>query len=189
MVSCCSHTLTESAYAPALATSGSYVVDETDSATFDPSKPALAFAQGGTSGVLFADKGSLQVTRQADATNARVLLLHLGNAVGDQADVLAAAQTAPTLALRKGSAVTVSGQPKVGKTLTAQHGSWDGKKVSYAYQWLRDGEAVAGATGKKYTLGTADAGHRFQVQVTASATGYQDGTATSKATAKVAPRR
>ncbi len=76
--------LTESAYAPALATSGSYVVDETDSATYDPSKPALTFAQGTTTGVLFADQGSLQVTRPADVTNARILLLHLGNAVGDQ---------------------------------------------------------------------------------------------------------
>ncbi len=181
--------LTESAYAPALATSGSYVVDETDSATYDPSKPALTFAQGTTTGVLFADQGSLQVTRPADVTNARILLLHLGNAVGDQADTLAAAQTAPTLALRKGSAVTISGDPKVGKTLRAQHGSWDGKKVTYSYQWLRDGVAVKGATGERYSLGTTDQGHRFQVQVTAKAKGYQDGSATSKSTAKVAPRR
>ncbi|MCM3503499.1 S8 family serine peptidase [Curtobacterium sp. ODYSSEY 48 V2] len=181
--------LTESAYAPALATSGSNVVDETDPATYDPSAPALTFAQGTPTGVLYADKGALQVTRQADATNARVLLLHLGNAVGDQADVLQAAQTAPTLTLREGSAVTISGTPKVGKTLKAKPGSWDGKKVSYSYQWLRDGVAVQGATDQRYTLGTTDAGHRFSVEVTAKATGYQDGSATSAETAKVAPRK
>ncbi len=139
--------------------------------------------------MLYADKGALQVTRQADATNARVLLLHLGNAVGDQADVLQAAQTAPTLTLREGSAVTISGTPKVGKTLKAKPGSWDGKKVSYSYQWLRDGVAVQGATDQRYTLGTTDAGHRFSVEVTAKATGYQDGSATSAETAKVAPRK
>ncbi|WFR68127.1 S8 family serine peptidase [Curtobacterium flaccumfaciens] len=134
--------LTESAYAPALATSGSSVVDETADATYDPTKPALTFAQGTSTGVLFADSGSLQVTRGAGVANAKALLLHLGNAVGDQADTVSAVQTAPTLALRKGSAVTVSGAAKVGKKLTAHHGSWGGAGVRYSYQWLRDGAAV-----------------------------------------------
>jgi subtilisin family serine protease len=180
--------LSESAYAPALATSGSYVVDETAEATYDPSAPALTFAQGTTTGVLFADTGALQVTRATGVQNARVLLLHLGNAVGDQADTVSATVAAPVLALRKGSAVTVSGNPTVGKRLTAHHGSWDAKGVTYAYQWLRDGAAVSGATKPTYTLGTSDAGHRLQVQVTAKATGYQNGSATSKPTAKVARR-
>lgn len=180
--------LTESAYAPALATSGSYVVDETADATYDPTKPALTFAQGTSTGVLFADSGSLQVTRGAGVTNATALLLHLGNAVGDQADTVAATVAAPVVTLRKGSSVTVSGNPKVGKKLTAHHGSWDAKGVTYSYQWLRDGAAVRGATKQQYTLGTSDAGHRMQVQVTAKAKGYQDGSATSKPTAKVTRR-
>ncbi|WP_420369776.1 S8 family serine peptidase [Curtobacterium sp. L1-20] len=180
--------LTESAYAPALATSGSYVVDETAEATYDPTKPAVTFAQGSTTGVLFADRGSLQVTRGAGVADARILLLHLGNAVGDQADTVSATVAAPVVTLRKGSAVTVSGNPTVGKKLTAHHGSWDAKGVTYSYQWLRDGAAVSGATNQKYTLGTSDAGHRMQVQVTAKAKGYQDGSATSKPTAKVARR-
>lgn len=180
--------LTESPYAPALATSGSYVVDETATVTYDPTKPALTFAQGTSTGVLFADEGSLQVTRGSGVANARVLLLHLGNAVGDQVDTLSATVAAPVVTLRKGSAVTISGNPTVGKKLAAQHGSWDAKGVTYSYQWLRDGVAVSGATGQKYTLGTADAGHRMTVTVTAKATGYQDGSATSKPTAKVARR-
>jgi subtilisin family serine protease len=180
--------LTESAYAPALATSGSYVVDETAEATYDPTKPAVTFAQGSTTGVLFADRGSLQVTRGAGVADARILLLHLGNAVGDQADTVSATVAAPVVTLRKGSAVTVSGNPTVGKKLTAHHGSWDAKGVTYSYQWLRDGAAVSGATNQKYTLGTSDAGHRMQVQVTAKAKGYQAGSATSKPTAKVARR-
>lgn len=180
--------LTESAYAPALATSGSYVVDETATATYDPSAPALTFAQGSASGVLFADSGALRVTRAAGATNARILLLHLGNAVGDQADTVSTTVAAPVVTLRQGSAVTVSGNPTVGKRLLAHHGSWDAKGVTYSYQWLRDGVAVAGATKQTYTLGTSDAGHRLQVQVTAKAKGYQDGSATSKPTAKVARR-
>jgi subtilisin family serine protease len=180
--------LTESAYAPALATSGSYVVDETAEATYDPTKPALTFSQGKATGVLFADSGSLQVTRGSGVANAKVLLLHLGNAVGDQADTVSATVAAPVVTLRKGSAVTVSGNPTVGKKLTAHHGSWDAKGVRYSYQWLRDGAAVPGATKQTYSLGSSDAGHRFQVQVTATAKGYQDGSATSKPTAKVTRR-
>ncbi|WP_439693693.1 S8 family serine peptidase [Curtobacterium sp. SP.BCo] len=180
--------VTESAYAPALATSGSYVVDETAEATYDPSKPALTFAQGAATGVLFADRGSLQVTRGADVTNARVLLLHLGNAVGDQAQTVSAVQVAPTLHLVRGSAVTIDGKATVGSKLKARHGTWDGKKVSYSYQWLRDGAVVKGATGTTFKLGTSDVGHRYSVQVVAKAKGYQDGTATSKQTAKVTRR-
>jgi len=180
--------LTESAYAPALATSGSYVVDETAEATYDPTKPALTFAQGTSTGVLFADSGSLQVTRGTGVANAKVLLLHLGNAVGDQADTVSATVAAPVVSLRKGSAVTVSGNPTVGKKLTAHHGSWDATGVRYSYQWLRDGAAVQGATKQTYTLGSSDAGHRLQVQVTATAKGHQDGSATSKPTAKVSHR-
>jgi hypothetical protein len=180
--------LSESAYAPALATSGSYVVDDTATATFDPSAPALTFTQGGATGVLFADRGSIQVTRSAAANGARVLLLHLHNAVGDQADVVSttvAAPATPTLSLKDGSAVTVTGALRVGKRLTAHHGTWDARGVRYAYQWLRDGQAVRGATGSTYTLTSADRGHTFQVRVTASAAGHRDGTATSAPTAEV----
>lgn len=172
--------LTESAYAPALATSGSYVVDDTKSATFDPSAPALSFG-----GVLFPDSGSIPVTRSAGTSSASVLLLHLHNAVGDQVDTVSATVAAPKLALREGSAVTVSGTPKVGKKLTAGPGDWNARGVKFSYQWLRDGSVVEGATTKKIKLGTSDVGHTFQVRVTATAKGYQDGTATSASTAKV----
>lgn len=177
--------LTESAYAPALATSGSYVVDETKAATFDPSAPALTFAQGRTTGVLFADRGSLRVTRGTGVANAKVLLLHLGNAVGDQAQTVSATVTLPQLSLVKGSSVSVSGTAKAGKTLTAKHGKWNAVGVRYSYQWLRDGKVVRNATGETYRLGSADVGHRLSVTVVAKASGYQDGKATSAPTAKV----
>jgi len=179
--------LTESAYAPAIATDASSVVDETKTVTFDVSKPALTFSQGGTSGVLFADAGNLTVTRASGVTSAKVLALHLGNAAGSQADVSTIKVTPPTLALKKGSAVTISGTAKVGATLTAKPGTW-AAKATYKYQWLRDGKAITTATGSKYTLTSSAAGHRFSVKVTAHASGYKDGTATSRSTAKVARR-
>ncbi|MFJ2977307.1 S8 family serine peptidase [Curtobacterium sp. NPDC087082] len=179
---------TESAYAPGAATSGSSVVDVTSMAKFNLAKPTLTFAQGGQGGTLFADKGTLQVTRGAGVASARILLLHLGNAVGSQAQSAAATWVAPALTLVKGSAVSISGKPTVGTKLKANHGTWNGSGVTYSYQWLRDGKAVKSATSSSYKLGTSDAGHTFSVKVVATAKGYQDGTSTSKSTAKVARR-
>ncbi|WNY35438.1 S8 family serine peptidase [Curtobacterium flaccumfaciens] len=180
--------LTESAYAPGAATSGSSVVDETKPVTFDPTKPKLSFSQDGATGVLFADADSLTVTRASGVTKATVLLLHLDNAAGKQADTSTINVVPPKLALAKGSKVTVSGTAKVGSTLTAKHGTWSTTKATYKYQWLRDGKVVKSATGSKVTLGSSDLGHRISVRVTAHASGYEGGTAKSGATAKVTRR-
>jgi hypothetical protein len=178
--------VTESVYAPAFPTSGSQVVDETKTTTFDPYAPALSFTQGGKPGTVFADTGSIDVSRAATTTTTPdVLLLHLHNAANDQADVLSADVVTPKVTLTDGSAVTVTGSPVVGKRLTAHHGSWDARGVTYQFQWLRDGRAVRGATGQTYTAANADRGHTLAVTVTASAKGYAPGTATSKPTAVV----
>ncbi|WP_439690103.1 S8 family serine peptidase [Curtobacterium sp. SP.BCp] len=177
--------VTESAYATGV--TGSSVVDETPAVTFDLGKPALTFAQSGKGGTLFADKGSLQVTRAGGVTDAKVLLLHLGNAVGDQAQTVAT-KVVPKLSLKKGSAVTISGAAKVGKTLTAKHGTWNASGVTYSYQWSRDGKPVRNATGSTYKAGSADVGKKLTVTVVAKAKGYVDGSSTSKPTAKVAKK-
>jgi len=55
---------------------------------------------------------------------------------------------------------------------------------TFSYQWLRDGVAIAGATGTSYTLGDADVGTQISVQVT-----YTDGygTVESVTSAQTAP--
>ncbi len=178
------HVETESLYATGV--SGSSVVDSLPVTTFDLGKPALTFAQSGQGGTLFADAGSLQVTRSSSATNEKVLLLHLGNAVGSQAQSIAP-KVVTKLALKAGSSVSVSGTAKVGKTLTAVHGEWDAgtAKVTYAYQWYRDGKAISKATGATYTVTSADLGKRLKAKVVAKASGYLDGQAVTKETAKV----
>lgn len=178
--------VTESVYAPGAATTGSSVVDQTSTVRFNLAKPQLTFAQGGQGGVLFADQGSLQVTRGTGVASARALLLHLDNAVGSQAQSVTAAIAPPHLSLVKGSGVSISGKAKVGQKLKANHGKWNGTGVTYRYQWYRDGRAIPKATGSSYKLGTSDRGGRLTVKVVASAKGYQDGSATSKPTAKVA---
>ena len=59
----------------------------------------------------------------------------------------------------------ISGTTTVGQTLTATAGSW-GSRVETGYQWYRDGAAIAGATGYRYTLQPADALKPVTVAVT-----------------------
>ncbi|WP_182525364.1 family 43 glycosylhydrolase [Nocardioides dongkuii] len=79
----------------------------------------------------------------------------------------------------------VTGTAVVGHRLTATAGTWDRDDVTVGYQWLRDGDVVPGATGRRYRLGAADVGARIAVRVTATAEGATPGTAVSARTARV----
>lgn len=86
------------------------------------------------------------------------------------------------------SAPAVSGIPELGRTLTATTGAWNQAGLTYAYQWLRDGQGIAGQTGTTLELTKADIGTRISVQVTATTgTGgsAKSGSATSTPTATV----
>ncbi|MFD7074581.1 carboxypeptidase regulatory-like domain-containing protein [Nocardioides sp. NPDC059952] len=75
------------------------------------------------------------------------------------------------------------GRSYVGDTLTATTGEWIDDDITYAFQWLRDGEPIDGATEATYVAAEADANHNVQVRVTASKDGYLDGVAESDAVA------
>ena len=77
----------------------------------------------------------------------------------------------------------ISGQAKVGRTLTATGGTWSVLSPTLAYQWNRDGAPIANATGSTYVVTGADAGADLTVTVTASKSGFGDGSATSALTA------
>jgi Zn-dependent metalloprotease len=86
-------------------------------------------------------------------------------------------------------APTISGKAVVGKKLKANTGSWNPADVSFAYQWLRNGNPIAGATGSKYKLKNADKGKRIAVRVTGSKPGFTAASATSPPTKKVKKKR
>lgn len=69
--------------------------------------------------------------------------------------------------------------PKVGVKLTATPGTWSQNGVSVAYQWLRNGVDISGATAAKYTPVAADSGKMLSVMVTASKANYTDAVAIS----------
>lgn len=68
--------------------------------------------------------------------------------------------------------ITEDGTPSEGDTLTGTIGTWEGEPSGYAWAWLRDGDAIAGATGTgeapEYTLTASDAGTSVTLRVTAT---------------------
>lgn len=83
------------------------------------------------------------------------------------------------------SGPTVTGTAKVGETLTASPGTWQGAPT-YAYQWLADGVAISGATSATYEAAEPDEGKVIVVRVTATNAGGS-AVATSAATEPVEP--
>ncbi|MGB5539518.1 MAG: DUF2341 domain-containing protein [Gammaproteobacteria bacterium] len=72
---------------------------------------------------------------------------------------------------------TITGTVQEDQVLTADtSGISDADGLgAFAYQWLRDGVAIGGATGATYTLGDTDVGAQISVQVS-----YTDGQGTSE---------
>lgn len=67
---------------------------------------------------------------------------------------------------------TVSGTAQVGRTLTAEPGTWAPSDVSLTYRWYRAGAAISGATHNTYTLVAADLSETIKVRVSGSKPGY-----------------
>ena len=84
------------------------------------------------------------------------------------------------------AAPVAAGNATVGRTLTATPGGWDQGNLTYAYQWLRDGVPITGATSRSLVLGAGDAGRRISVQVTATRAGGPAGVARSAETSHLA---
>jgi hypothetical protein len=78
----------------------------------------------------------------------------------------------------------VTGSATVGSTLQCSTGSWNYSGLAYAFQWLRAGANIAGATSSSYVVVTADKTNVLSCKVTA--TNAKGSTpATSAATAVV----
>lgn len=80
---------------------------------------------------------------------------------------------------------TIAGSPTAGQILTARAGTWSPAPTKLAYQWLRNGTAVTGATSSTYKVTNADAGQTLSVRVTGSRLYYRTVTQTSAVTAAV----
>lgn len=65
----------------------------------------------------------------------------------------------------------ISGEARVGATLTVSNGTWTGSPVEYQYQWQRCSGStcsnIAGSTQRTYVVTSADAGRSLRAVVTA----------------------
>ncbi len=102
------------------------------------------------------------------------------------------ATSARTAAVQPGvitntTAPSISGDPRVDSTLTAQPGSWDPSAVTLTYRWLADGDVLAGKNSRTLALDPSLVGKAIRVEVTAARTGYTAVKALSAATDPIAP--
>lgn len=85
-------------------------------------------------------------------------------------------------AVLPGNGPVTSGTARVGQKLTATTGTWSASRLTYKYQWLRNGVAISGATSSSRTLTSYDLGKQLAVRITATgAAGTTPGMATSAA--------
>ncbi|MCJ1702634.1 hypothetical protein [Rathayibacter sp. VKM Ac-2926] len=129
----------------------------------------------------------------SDATGPQYVVSQwdLGNAItvqvtGTKAGYATASRTSAAVTVTAGSLTnsvpTVTGSAAIGGTLTANPGNWGPAPVELAYQWKRNGTAIAGATGSSYVVASADSGTALTVSVTGTKYGYTTATRTSSAT-------
>ena len=81
--------------------------------------------------------------------------------------------------------ISISGEAKVGQTMTATVSDDDGVPSNVQYQWLRDGQPISGQTGATYQLTRDDAGHKITVRATYKDNAGHDENPLSEATATV----
>ncbi|HWJ07805.1 MAG TPA: ExeM/NucH family extracellular endonuclease [Nocardioides sp.] len=89
----------------------------------------------------------------------------------------------PTFDVVTASAIT--GQPKLGKTLTGVPATFTPDPESVTYQWFADGVAIDGATGTTLKLHKELLGTSITFATTATSAGYADRVSTSEPTAPV----
>jgi hypothetical protein len=106
---------------------------------------------------------------------------------GEGVRIVSGDPTDPSAKPFKTALPKISGAAKVGKTLKAASNAkkWSPRPSSVAYQWMRDGAAISGATKYSYKLVAADYRAKITVKVTGSKSGYTSATRTSKATKAV----
>jgi surface antigen len=122
---------------------------------------------------------------RSKAISVRVTASHLGYA--NAAATSATTSTVQAGVISNKAAPTISGDPRVDSTLTANPGSWDPAGAALAYSWQADGQPIDGQTARTLTLDPSMVGQAIRVQVTASKTGYAAVSALSAATDPVGP--
>ena len=93
--------------------------------------------------------------------------------------------TQPNTPANHTGSIQISGEAKVGSTLTAKVSDADGVPANIKYQWYADGQPISGANAATYTLTAAQTGKAVTVQATYTDNANHSETPLSGATAAV----
>jgi predicted alpha-1,2-mannosidase len=116
--------------------------------------------------------GTVDTSRPGSSTLTYRVVDAAGNEATKQRVVVVAAATLTT------GTPAIAGTPRPGGALTVQPGTWTGG-TALTYQWLRDGQAIGGATGTAYQPVVGDVGRSLAVRVTGTLAGYETASVTS----------
>ncbi|WP_456787322.1 hypothetical protein [Cellulomonas sp. P5_C5] len=154
--------------------------------TWSPADATVSFQWLRDGAVVPGAVGASYVLTAADL-GAELSVQVTASADGRGAGVVTSVATQPVVpaTFTRTASPAISGTAKVGSTLTASAGTWTPSGSTPAYQWLRSGTAIEGATGSTYAVAVADLGTTVSVEVTVSKPGYAPATARSAATAAV----
>lgn len=150
------------------ATTGTTLVAKVGTWQPKPSSYAYQWYRGSTA--IKGATGSKYVVTAADI-GSRIKLKVTAKRAGFPAKSAYSSSTAVvTKAVHSGVTPKIRGELRIGSKLTADTTGWVPALTSAtaAYQWMRDGKSIAGATAKTYTVKEADRGKRISVKVTST---------------------
>ncbi len=156
--------------------------------TWNPAGATLAY-QWLADGVAISGATTPTFDPKTAQTGKAVTVRVTASSLGYPTTSATSAPTAPVAAgvVTSTTAPSISGDPRVGETLTTTPGSWTPLPDSLRYQWRADGVPVPGATGQALTVDPSLVGKPVSVAVSAVKAGYPSVTEVSEATEKVAP--
>lgn len=121
-----------------------------------------------------ANRANLTLTR--DLVGKRITVKTVARKEGYARSALTSERVGPVLIgeIEVTEPFAVEGRALVGEELTAVPGAFTPEDATVAYQWLRDGRPVAGATTPTYAVTGDDLGAALALQVTLSRRNYAD---------------
>ncbi|WP_062465508.1 hypothetical protein [Demequina maris] len=170
--------------------SGTRAVGKTLTANVKPWSPTASFSyQWKRDGVAISGATNRTYALKAKDLGARIAVTVTGRKSGY---ATVSRTSGATAAIAKGTIVaptpTITGTVRAGSTLTARTGTVKPSTVAKSFQWLRNGNPIAGATKATYALKNVDAGKRIAVKVKYSKTAFTAVTKKSAATVTVKAR-
>jgi hypothetical protein len=125
-----------------------------------------------------------------DAQRGKAISVAVTGVIDGRTDTTAVSSPTPSVAasLRafSPSVPVIEGTPRAGSTLAVRVGTWTPTPTTWTYQWLRNGQRIAGATKSTFVVPSSSVGSRLAVTVTGGRAGYESSAVSSAESKPVA---